>query len=144
MLKLKGDWKFHNLCVLSVLCGFKSFFNTLIGTLMVDFIGVYNPLTEEALDNAVEVAVYGIPTRVFRPEYLMTIALQTGRAQDLRKIVNLYEESNFNEEYLGKIIKRHGLSRKWNEFKKRYIVTGEESRLQYNWFLIREAKVFAL
>jgi hypothetical protein len=94
-----------------------------IGTLMVDFVGVYNPLTEEALDNTFEVSVYDIPTRVFRPEYLMAIALQTGRAQDLRKIIKLYEESDFDKGYLEKIIKRHNLSRKWNEFKKKYLST---------------------
>ncbi len=92
-----------------------------VGTLMVDFIGVYNPLTEDALDNAVEVAVYDISTRVFRPEYLMAIALQTGRVQDLRKVIKLYEESDFNEEYFEEIIKQHNLSRRWNEFKKKYL-----------------------
>ncbi len=92
-----------------------------VGTLMVDFIGVYNPLTEKALDNAVEVTVYDIPTRIFRPEYLMAIALQTGRVQDLEKIIKLYEESNFDEEYFEEIIKQHNLLRRWNEFKKKYL-----------------------
>lgn len=92
-----------------------------VGTLMVDFIGVYNPLTEDALDNAVEVAVYDISTRIFRPEYLMAIALQTGRVQDLRKVIKLCEESDFNEEYFEDIIKQHNLSRRWNEFKKKYL-----------------------
>jgi hypothetical protein len=92
-----------------------------IGTLMIDFVGVYNPLTEEALDNAVEVVVYAVPTRIFRPEYLMAIALQTGRAQDLKKVIKLYRESDLDKKYLEKIVTRHNLSRKWNEFKKKYI-----------------------
>jgi hypothetical protein len=92
-----------------------------IGNLMVDFLGVYNPLTEEALDNAVEINVYDIPSRVFRPEYLMAIALQTGRVQDLEKIIRLYEQSDFDEVSLEQIIKRHNLSGKWNEFKKKYL-----------------------
>lgn len=92
-----------------------------IGTLMVDFVGVYNPLTEEALDNAAEVAVYDVPTRVFRPEYLTAIALQTGRVQDFEKVIKLYRESDLDKEYLEMIIKRHSLSRRWNEFKKKYI-----------------------
>lgn len=96
-----------------------------IGTLMVDFVGVYNPLTEEALDNAQGVTVYGISTWVFLPEYLMAIALQTGRAQDFRKIIKLYEESDFDEEYFEEITKRHNLSRKWNEFKKKYLSTDD-------------------
>lgn len=92
-----------------------------IGTLMLDFVGVYNPLTEEALDNAVEVTVYNVPTRVFRPEYLAAIALQTGRIQDFEKVIRLYRESNLDERYFEKIIKEHNLSRRWNEFKKKYI-----------------------
>jgi len=92
-----------------------------IGTLMVDFVGVYNPLTDEALDNAVEVTVYDVPTRVFRPEYLAAIALQTGRIQDFEKVIRLYRESDLDVKYLEKIIKEHNLSRRWNEFKKRYI-----------------------
>jgi hypothetical protein len=94
-----------------------------IGTLMVDFVGVYNPLTEEALDNALEVTVYDVQTRVFRPEYLAAIALQTGRIQDFEKVIKLYQESDLDMEYLEVIIKRHKLSRKWNDFKKKYLST---------------------
>jgi len=94
-----------------------------VGNLMVDFLGVYNPLTEEALDNAVEIDVYNIPTRVFRPEYLLTIALQTGRVQDLEKIIKLYEQCQLDEKYLEKIIERHELTGKWNEFKEKYLST---------------------
>lgn len=87
---------------------------------MLDFVGVYNPLTEDALDNAVEVSVYDVPTRVFRPEYLVAIALQTGRMQDFEKVIKLCKESDLDSEYLEDIIKRHNLSRRWNEFKKKY------------------------
>ena len=92
-----------------------------IGNLMLDFLGVYNPLTEEALDNAIEMEVYEIPSRVFKPEYLMAIALQTGRLQDLEKIIKLYKQSDFDEQRLEKIMKKHNLSGKWNEFKKQYL-----------------------
>lgn len=91
-----------------------------VGSLMLDFVGVYNPLTEEALDNAVDVNVYDVPTRVFKPEYLLAIALQTGRAQDFEKVIKICRETDLDEEYLEDIIKRHNLSRKWNEFKKKY------------------------
>ena len=96
-----------------------------IGTLMVDFVGVYNPLTEEALDNAVEVTVYDVPTRVFSPEYLAAIALQTGRIQDFEKVIKLYREGNVDKKYLGTIIKRHNLLRRWNEFKRKYLSAGK-------------------
>lgn len=92
-----------------------------VGTLMVDFVGVYNPLTEEALDHAVEVTVYDVPARVFRPEYLMAIALQTGRVQDFEKVIKLSLETDLDVEYLEKIIKRHNLSRRWNDFKKKHL-----------------------
>lgn len=92
-----------------------------IGNLMVDFLGVYNPLTEEALDNAIEINVYDIPSRVFSAEYLMAIALQTGRVQDLEKIIKLYQQSDFNETFFNELLKRYNLSGKWNELKKKYL-----------------------
>jgi hypothetical protein len=94
-----------------------------IGTLMVDFIGVYDPLTEEALDNAIESTVYDVSTRIFKPEYLLAIALQTGRLQDSEKVLKLFRESNLDKQYLEKIIKRHHLTRRWNEFQRKYIST---------------------
>ena len=92
-----------------------------VGELMVDFIGVFNPLTEEALDQSIEVSVYGIQAHVLRPEYLLAIALQTGRLQDLRKVEKLYQESDLDGAHLDDIINRHNLVRKWNEFKKQYL-----------------------
>ena len=92
-----------------------------VGELMVDFIGVFNPLTEEALDQSIEVSVYGIHAHVLRPEYLLAIALQTGRLQDLRKVEKLYQESDLDGAHLDDIINRHNLVRKWNEFKKQYL-----------------------
>jgi len=92
-----------------------------IGTLMLDFIGVYNTLTEEALEQALDVTVYGIKSRVFGSEHLLAIAIQTGRAHDLAKVEKLYSEGNINEEYLLEILARHHLIRKWNEFKKKYL-----------------------
>jgi len=94
-----------------------------VGNLMVDFLGVYNPITEEALDNAVEIEVYDIPSRVFRPEYLLAIALQTGRVQDFQKVIKLFEQSQLDEKYLEKIIEQHELTGKWNEFKRKYLST---------------------
>lgn len=59
--------------------------------------------------------------RVFRPEYLAAIALQTGSIQDFEKVIRLYRESELDVKYFEKIIKEHNLSRRWNEFKKKYI-----------------------
>lgn len=96
-----------------------------IGTLLVDFVAVYDPLTEEALEEAVEAEVYGVPTRVFTAEHLLAIALQTGRPQDLAKADKLYRETDLDEKHLEDIVRRHKLSRKWHEFKKRYTPTGD-------------------
>lgn len=95
-----------------------------IGTLLVDFVAVYDPLTEEALDEAVETEVYGVPTRVFSAEHLLAIALKTGRPQDLAKADKLYRETDLREKYLENILRRHKLWRKWHVFKKRYLSTG--------------------
>jgi len=52
----------------------------------VQFLAAPNPLYAEALDQAVEVTVEDVKTWVMRPEYLMAIALQTGRDKDFDRL----------------------------------------------------------
>ena len=48
----------------------------------VQFLPASGPFLEDALDNAVEVDVEGVPARVLTAEYLAAVALQTGRAKE--------------------------------------------------------------
>ncbi|MBI1822370.1 MAG: nucleotidyltransferase [Nitrospirae bacterium] len=81
----------------------------------VDFIPVYDELTLEALEKSVEKTYKKIKAKVFGPEYLIAIALKTGRSQDLRKIDLLKEETKLNEALLIDILKRHHLYEKWKK-----------------------------
>lgn len=82
----------------------------------VDFIAAYDDLTMEAVDNAAERLYAKIKVKVFRPEYIVAIALQTGRNRDLRKIDLLMTETKLDEKLLKDILKRHGLLEKWRRY----------------------------
>ncbi|MBI5810649.1 MAG: nucleotidyltransferase [Deltaproteobacteria bacterium] len=82
----------------------------------VDFIAAYDDLTLEALDKAADKLYDKIKVKVFSPEYIAAIALQTGRNQDLRKIDLLMTEAKLDEKPLKDILKRHGLLEKWKKY----------------------------
>ncbi len=88
----------------------------IIAGIPVDFIAAYDDLTLEALDNSIDRLYDKIKVKVFRPEYLIAVALQTGRPQDLRKIDLLTTETKLNEKLLKDILKRHGLIEKWRRY----------------------------
>src|SRR4029078_12425705 len=47
----------------------------------VQFLPVFNPLNEEAVEQARDFDYQGVPVRVMSPEHLMAIMLQTGRSK---------------------------------------------------------------
>lgn len=86
----------------------------------VQFIPAYNELVEEALSEARELFYKRIKTRVLRAEHLLAIMLQTYRPKDKARMTQLLEETKIDLKYLRKIIARHGLQTKWQEFKRRF------------------------
>ena len=86
----------------------------------VQFIPAYNPLVEQAVREAREVKYRQVKTRVIRAEYLLAIMLQTGRPKDKTRMVLFLEEAKLDQKKLTQLIKRHGLSAKWGQFKKEY------------------------
>jgi hypothetical protein len=91
----------------------------------VQFLPAYNPLTEEALQNAIEVNFNETPTRVFSAEYLAAIMLDTGRAKDHARLVQFFELDVLNLEVLLDLIRRHHLEAKWLSFKARFLDAAE-------------------
>jgi hypothetical protein len=67
-------------------------------------------LTAEAIQNAVATNFEGVPTKVFRAEYIIAIAAHVGRAKDRSRIVQMLEQSKFDRVYLSDILKRHNLT----------------------------------
>ena len=66
-------------------------------------------LTEEAVRNAVPIEFEGLPTKVFRPEYIIAIAASVGRHKDLARIEQLMSQTTINEALLDDILRRYNL-----------------------------------
>lgn len=69
------------------------------------------PLIAEAIREAISVDFDEIPTRVFRPEHMCAIALQTGRAKDYARITMFLEQNEVDPGLLSDLATRYGLSR---------------------------------
>lgn len=87
----------------------------------VQFLPVYNALTEEALMTAVDVEFGATPTRVVSAEHLAAIMLETGRAKDHARLVQFFEFDVVNRAILSAIVERHGLTAKWKSFRQRFL-----------------------
>jgi len=88
----------------------------IIDGIPIDLIPVYNDLTLEALNNSAENTFNNNKVKVFRPEYLLAIALQTGRTQDLIKVELLMKEAELDKLLLEDILRRHGLYERWEKY----------------------------
>ena len=70
------------------------------------------PLVHLAIREAVVVDFDGIPTRVFRPEHLCCIALETGRAKDILRVRMFLEQQKVDESVLREAARQFGLADK--------------------------------
>ena len=75
----------------------------------VQFIPAYNELVQEAVTKAATLRYRGVEAKVVRAEYLVAIALQTGRAKDRERVVRLLESESVDRAALSGILKRYGL-----------------------------------
>ncbi len=69
----------------------------------------YKPLVEEAIKNAQSVKYGEIPTRIFTPEYLCAIALDTGRRKDYYRVESFIEQQQVDMEKLRALVRTYGL-----------------------------------
>jgi hypothetical protein len=86
----------------------------------VQFLPVYNPLIEEAVEQAREVEYLQIPVRVISAEHLVAIMLDTGRPKDYARIARFLELDVLDMASLTDILLRHNLKDKWEEKKGRF------------------------
>jgi len=91
--------------------------HVMIEGIPVQLLPAYNPLVEEALKEAVEKKFKRVKTWVLRPEHLMAIMLQTGRAKDKARLAQFIEEAEYDHAAYGKILKKYELKEKWDAFK---------------------------
>jgi hypothetical protein len=81
-----------------------------------------NALYVEALDKSVEKTVDGMTVRVFTPEYIVAIALQTKRFKDYDRVESFINEySALNQNALADLITRFNLGSSWRKFKEGHV-----------------------
>ncbi len=88
--------------------------------LPVQFLPVFNSLTEEALERAQTIKYARVATRIMRPEHLVAIMLDTGRPKDYLRIAMFLESGALNSRSLNAVLRRHGLSKKWKDNQYRF------------------------
>lgn len=86
----------------------------------VQFLPVFNPLTDEALTMAQDVQFGDTPTRVLTAEHLAAIMLQTGRPKDYARLAQFIESDILNQSRLQEILVRHNLGSKWVQYRQRF------------------------
>jgi len=91
-----------------------------IEELPVQFLPVFNALTEEALREAHAIKFARVTTRVMRPEHLVAIMLDTGRPKDYLRINMFLEQRAVNRRSLSAVLRRHGLTKKWEDNRYRF------------------------
>lgn len=68
-----------------------------------------NELIHEAIAEALPTTYEETPTRVFRPEHLCAVALQTGRSKDYLRVRMFLEQAAVDREALLELLGRFGL-----------------------------------
>ncbi len=80
---------------------------------LVQFLLPPTPLVEEALENAVQVTVEGVETRVLQYEYLLAIMTQTNRPKDRSNITTALDSASPDDARLREILQKYNLLDKW-------------------------------
>ncbi|MEQ1933611.1 MAG: hypothetical protein ABL962_07000 [Fimbriimonadaceae bacterium] len=93
----------------------------LIGGWPVQFLAPPSRLVEDALLSARSVEVEGDRVRVFGPEHLAAIALETGRGKDKARLLEFVESGALDLAEFERIVEAFGLAGAWNEFKEQFL-----------------------
>jgi hypothetical protein len=88
--------------------------------LPVQFLPVFNPLTEEAVLEANTISFGRVRTRLMRAEHLVAIMLDTGRTKDYLRIAMFLEHKAVDMRSLKTVLSRHGLLQKWKDNEHRF------------------------
>ncbi len=88
--------------------------------LPVQFLPVFNPLTEEAVRKAQTIKYARVTTRIMRPEHLVAIMLDTRRPKDYLRISMFLELGTVNMRSLNAVLRRHDLMKKWKDNEHRF------------------------
>src|SRR5205085_7657023 len=86
----------------------------------VQFLPIFSSLIEEAVEMADTVEVGETPVRVIRPEHLVAIMLETGRAKDYARISCFLDSEAVNPTNLTDVLSRHNLGVKWDDYRRKF------------------------
>ena len=92
-----------------------------VGAWPAQFVPVFNPLTEEAMEQAPTADFEGVALRVVGADHLAVIALSVGRAKDFARILALLESGSASRESIGRLAARHGLANAWSRFENKFL-----------------------
>ena len=87
--------------------------HVVIESVPVQLLPAFNPLVTEAVADALERPLGRAMARVCRPEHLMAILVQTGRAKDRARLQMFLEEAGFDRARLDDLVDRFGLRERW-------------------------------
>jgi hypothetical protein len=92
--------------------------SNLIEGFPVQFIPAYNDLVREAVEEATTLKYRDAEASVVTAEYLVAIALETGRAKDRERVIRLLEEADIDRAALRRILETFGLANKFKKLEK--------------------------
>lgn len=75
----------------------------------VQFIPAYNDLVREAVADAATLTYRGSKANVVKAEYLVAVALQTGRAKDRERVIRLLDGGAVDRTVLAGVLEKHAL-----------------------------------
>lgn len=87
----------------------------------VQILPAYKPLVEAAIQHAERVKYDDVESKVFSPEYLCAIALDTARMKDFYRVASFIEQKKVDRKILDELIDEYQLGEKtlkvlnWNE-----------------------------
>jgi hypothetical protein len=87
----------------------------------VQFLPVFNELTDEAVEMARKFNYKRRSVRVMSPEHLVAIMLDTGRAKDYARIDLFLKNQVLDLEALNTLLARHRLKSRWLEFAQKFL-----------------------
>ncbi len=87
----------------------------------VQFLPPGDALGEDALAQAIQTEVDGVPTWVMTAEHLVALALQLGRGKDFARILQFIDAGVLDTSKLDQILTRHDLLAKWELFGDKFL-----------------------
>ena len=84
----------------------------------VQFLVASTALVEEAITSASEMQYGAQKVPIMTPEYLAAIMVQLNRPKDRVRLALFLDQVSLDIQHLGKILKEHGLEKKWKRILK--------------------------